>query len=559
MDCTYREFRKLCRNIANTPKYTDKTKIISDFLNDREQKTVCLIIKMLLPNLNNNVYNLNDRQIIKIFSEIFNHDKEEMIKDLECGFIESTIKTFFEKSNSSIVPIKKSILMLHDVHKLLNKLTTLTKYNDRYNFLKCVASICTGNDIKCFILHVKKDLRINAGNKCILNALNRDLYEQLNKSKNIDIVLYNYYNNINNDIIPFIPIIPMLANVCKSLDKIKNIDNGIFLELKYDGERVQIHKQNKKYKYFTRNSKDVTQHKIDGFDKLFDDAFKDADNFIMDSEIICIDTSNGNFLPFGSLGVHKNKTYENISICIFIFDCMYYNSVNIMNEKYTYRRKLLYNNINEIKNKIMLSYSCVVYNIDALSDEIQKLLNKGLEGAILKYPNDMYIPGKRKWIKIKRDYLNDGAMADSADLVVLGAYYGKGKRYGGIMSIFLMGCYDEDTNTWKTVTKCSGFNDETLKELQSIDMIKISKNKDKIPTWLNINSIHYPDFIVNNPKTSPVWEISGYEFTKSPSHTADGISIRFPRCKNIRNDKDWLSATNLQELITLYKKSKKKK
>ncbi|APG58354.1 DNA ligase [BeAn 58058 virus] len=204
----------------------------------------------------------------------------------------------------------------------------------------------------------------------------------------------------------------------------------------------------------------------------------------------------------------------------------------------------------------MLSYTCYVNNIDTLSEEIQNILDKGLEGVILKYPNELYIPGKRKWLKVKRDYLNNGSMADSADLVVLGAYYGKGKRYGGIKSIFLMGCYDKETDTWKTVTKCSGFNDETLKELQSIDMIKISKNKDKIPNWLIINSIHYPDFIIKDPKSSPVWEIIGYEFTKSPSHTANGISIRFPRCKNIRNDKNWLSATSLQELISIYKESK---
>ncbi|APG58353.1 DNA ligase [BeAn 58058 virus] len=316
MECSYREFRKLCKNIANTSKYLDKTKIINDFLKDKDQKNVCLIVKMLLPNLNNNVYNLNDIQIINIFSEIFNHDKEEMINDLEYGFIENTIKTFFEKSNSNIVPIKKSILMLHDVDTFLNKLTTLTKYNDRYNFLKCISSVCTGNDIKCFILHIKKDLRIKAGCKCILDAINKDIYNQLNKSKNLDSVLYNYYNNINNDIVPFIPINPMLANVCKELDKVKNINDGIFVELKYDGERVQIHKQNKKYKYFSRNSKPVSQDKVDGFDILFDDTFKNADNFIMDAEIICIDKSNGNFLPFGSLGVHKKKKKKKYSYCI---------------------------------------------------------------------------------------------------------------------------------------------------------------------------------------------------------------------------------------------------
>lgn len=39
-----------------------------------------------------------------------------------------------------------------------------------------------------------------------------------------------------------------------------------------------------------------------------------------------------------------------------------------------------------------------------------------------------YEPGKRHWLKVKKDYLNEGAMADTADLVVLGAFYGKGSN-----------------------------------------------------------------------------------------------------------------------------------
>jgi len=46
----------------------------------------------------------------------------------------------------------------------------------------------------------------------------------------------------------------------------------------------------------------------------------------------------------------------------------------------------------------------------------------------------------------------------------------------------------------------------------------------------------------------PVWEISGAEFSQAEVHTANGISIRFPRVTKIRNDKDWKTATSLSEL-----------
>ena len=89
-----------------------------------------------------------------------------------------------------------------------------------------------------------------------------------------------------------------------------------------------------------------------------------------------------------------------------------------------------------------------------LGNMIKKVLDQGLEGLVLKDLKGPYEPGKRHWLKVKKDYLNEGAMADSADLVVLGGWYGTGTK-GGIMSIFLMGCYDEFAHRWRTVTKVS--------------------------------------------------------------------------------------------------------
>lgn len=92
-------------------------------------------------------------------------------------------------------------------------------------------------------------------------------------------------------------------------------------------------------------------------------------------------------------------------------------------------------------------------------------------------------------------------MADSADLVVLGAYYGTGGK-GGMKSIFLMGCYDEDRDVWLTVTKVhSGHDDATLAKLQDqLDMIKISKDPGLLPNWIKANKPMIPDFIAKDPK-----------------------------------------------------------
>ena len=88
---------------------------------------------------------------------------------------------------------------------------------------------------------------------------------------------------------------------------------------------------------------------------------------------------------------------------------------------------------------------------------------------------------------------------------------------GGMMSVFLTGVYDPNSNQWCTVTKVgNGFDDSTLDKLQTeLSMVKISKKADKVPDWLNVKKNLIPDFVVADPKKAPVWEISGAEFSKA--------------------------------------------
>ncbi len=180
---------------------------------------------------------------------------------------------------------------------------------------------------------------------------------------------------------------------------------------------------------------------------------------------------------------------------------------------------------------------------------MMQAIRDGLEGLVIKDANSKYEPGKRHWLKMKKDYLDEGKMADTADLVVLGAYYGTGNK-GGLKSVFLTGVYNEKLQKWQTVTKCgNGFDDKTLDRLQDeLDMIEINKDYSKVPDWLDVNRALVPDFVIRNPKKAPVWEITGAEFSNSDTHTAGGISIRFPRVTRIRDDKSWKEATDLERL-----------
>uniref|UniRef100_A0A8C1K4J4 DNA ligase n=1 Tax=Cyprinus carpio TaxID=7962 RepID=A0A8C1K4J4_CYPCA len=574
-DCLLREFRKLCALVAEKSGYNAKTEIIRDFLTkgsggDKFRGDLYLTVKLLLPGVVKNVYNLNDKQIVKLFSRILNCSQDEMVQDLEQGDVSETVRMFFEDSKS-FPPAAKSLLTIQEVDASLSRLSQLTKEDDQQAELQDIAKKCTGNDLKCYIRLVKHDLKINSGAKHVLDAVDPNAHDAFKASRNlgdvIDRVLRNQQDASNGtgprkilsvEASLMTPVQPMLAEACKSIEyAMKKCPNGMYSEIKYDGERVQVHKNGNHFSYFSRSLKPVLPHKVAHFKDFIPQAFAGGHSMILDAEVLLIDTKTSKPLPFGTLGVHKKAAFQDAQVGLFVFDCIYFNGLSLMDKPLCERRKFLHDNMVEVPNRILFSEMKHVTRAADLAEMITRVIREGLEGLVLKDIKGLYEPGKRHWLKVKKDYLNEGAMADTADLVVLGAFYGKGSN-GGIMSSFLMGCYDPESKKWCTVTKCSGgYDDATLARLQKeLDVIKIGKDPSKIPGWLKIVKNYYPDFIIRDPEKAPVWEITGAEFSKSEMHTADGISIRFPRCTRMRDDKDWKTATNLQQLKELYRISK---
>ncbi|XP_044077380.1 DNA ligase 3 isoform X1 [Siniperca chuatsi] len=574
-DCLFREFRKLCAMVAEHNSYNVKTQIIEKFLKkgsggDKFHGDLYLTVKLLLPGVVKSVYNLNDKQIVKLFSRIFRCDQDAMVRDLEQGDVSETVRMFFEESKS-FPAATKSLLTIQEVDASLIRLAQLTKEDEQQTELEDIAKKCTGNDLKCIIRLIKHDLKMNSGAKHVLDAVDPNAYDAFKASRNLGDVIERVLRNqqeasngsgprklLSVEASLMTPVQPMLAEACKSIEyAMKKCPNGMYSEIKYDGERVQVHKNGDNFSYFSRSLKPVLPHKVAHFKDYIPQAFPGGHSMILDAEVLLIDTKTSKPLPFGTLGVHKKAAFQDANVCLFVFDCIYFNGVSLMERPLSERRKFLHDNMVEVRNRILFSEMKHVTRAGDLADMITRVIREGLEGLVLKDIKGSYEPGKRHWLKVKKDYLNEGAMADTADLVVLGAFYGKGSN-GGIMSSFLMGCYDPDSKKWCTVTKCSGgYDDATLARLQKeLDVIKISKDPSKIPGWLKIIKNYYPDFIIRNPEQAPVWEITGAEFSKSEMHTADGISIRFPRMTRIRDDKDWKSATNLHQLKELFRISK---
>ncbi|XP_057303420.1 DNA ligase 3-like isoform X2 [Hydractinia symbiolongicarpus] len=507
-----------------------------------------------------------------VVTQVFQTDIQEMTNHLEDqGVVSETIKEFFVESESSVKPSKKSVLTLQDVNNYLDELASVSKEEAQISVLRKISKKCTEEDLNTIVKLIKHDLRMNTGPKHFLDALDSNAYAAYQASSDLKKVIEKWVSGNEDSSIPGLkkklsiratlmtPVKPMLAEACKSVEHaFKKCPNGMFSEIKYDGERVQIHKDGDKFQYFSRSLKPVQPHKISEIKDYIPKACPGGDSLILDGEVLLMDTKTSKPLPFGTLGIHKKSKFKDATVCYVIFDILQFNNENLLHKPIDERRSILLQHVKQIDNRIIHSEMKELTKPSELQAMLKKCFAENLEGLVVKDKKSKYEPGKRHWLKIKKDYLDEGTMADTADLVVLGAYYGTGNK-GGMMSVFLMGCYDDKKDTWVTVAKCgNGHDDDTLKKLQKqLKMTKISKDPAKVPSWLDVNRSILPDFVITNPKNSQVWEITGAEFSESTTHTANGISIRFPRVTKIRHDKDWKTATSLKQLQHLFTESKK--
>ncbi len=360
-----------------------------------------------------------------------------------------------------------------------------------------------------------------------------------------------------------IPIRPMLAERLSSADEIiKKLGGKALVEYKYDGERAQIHKKGSQIWIFSRRLENIT-HSYPDVVEMARNYIK-ANEAIVEGEIVAIDPDTGELKPFQVL-MHRRRKHDvhlvmkEIPVAVFLFDILYVDGKDLTTEPLPVRRKYLEEMIVQT-DRWRIAEGIITDSAEELEKFFLKAIEDGAEGVMAKALHDksIYQAGARGWlwIKYKRDYKSE--MADTVDLVVIGAFYGKGRR-GGKFGALLMAAYDPDTDTFKSVCKVgSGFTDEDLEKLD--DILKPYIRDTKPP---RVDSTMKPDVWV---EPALVAEIIGAELTLSPIHTCcygwvkpgAGISIRFPRFIRWRPDKGPEDATTTKELYEMYKRQLRK-
>ncbi|MBA4459618.1 MAG: ATP-dependent DNA ligase [Nitrosopumilus sp.] len=359
----------------------------------------------------------------------------------------------------------------------------------------------------------------------------------------------------------FNPIRPMLADRVKSEEEsIEKMGEEFAAEYKLDGERVQLHVEGEKVVLFSRSLENISEYYPDIIEKI--PKCLAADQVILEAEAVAINENTGEFLPFQEL-MHRRRKYKiekavsQYPITVNFFDVLFYNGKSCLESDYGERRKLLEKIVKEDDFAKHIPMT-IVKTEDDVEDFLENSINSGCEGLMLKMLDKPYQAGSRGnyWLKLKREYRNE--LGDSLDLVVVGAFFGKGRRTGRYGTL-LLASYDSDTDTFTSICKVgTGFTDEYLDQLYQIlsDKVTLKKNP-RINSEMEADVWFEPELVI---------EIVASEITLSPIHKAAwdemrkgaGLALRFPKFTGkIRVEKFAEDASTNEEVIALYKGQKK--
>jgi len=359
----------------------------------------------------------------------------------------------------------------------------------------------------------------------------------------------------------FKPIRPMLAErVSTAEEALERTDGQCAAEYKLDGERLQIHKFADRVMLFSRRLENITSHYPDAVDAVKE--YVNAKEVILEAEAVAINQDTGEYLPFQEL-MHRRRKHgieeamKDYPIALNFFDILYINKRDCTQLSYTKRRELL-EDVIKSDSKVRVVPMITTNNTHRIEEFMQEAIIEGCEGLMIKHLASNYRAGAREfaWIKLKREYRSE--LADTLDLVIVGAFHGRGRRVGKY-GAYLLAAYDKENDIFRSICKVgTGFTDEDLANFHS--MLKphmIAHKHARVDSKLEADVWFEPNIVI---------EIIASEITLSPLHTCamnmiragSGLALRFPKFTGrIREEKNPEDATTVDEVINLYKKQLK--
>ncbi|EAW09691.1 putative DNA ligase I [Aspergillus clavatus NRRL 1] len=408
-----------------------------------------------------------------------------------------------------------------------------------------------------------------------------------------------------------IPLRPMLGSITRDLSEMltKLQGRGFSCEYKYDGQRAQVHCDDKgKVSIFSRHLENMTEKYPDLVSLVPQIRGESVSSFILEGEVVAVDNETGELQTFQVLTNRAKKNVDiggiRINVCLFAFDLMYLNGEPLLDRPFRERRELLRSLFVEIPNQFTWVKSLDATSADsetvleffkgALDAKCEGIMVKVLDNvpkANIKQPQgdstmtdgianaageappekpskgarrkallSTYEPDKRleSWLKVKKDY---STSSETLDLIPVAGWHGQGRK-AKWWSPILMAVRNPESGSLEAVTKCmSGFTDKFYQA-----------NKDKYAEGTP-NVISRPAYVEYHGEPDvwfepqEVWEMAFADITLSPTYTAAlglvsderGLSLRFPRFLKVRDDKSIDEATTSDYLALLWRKQAERK
>ncbi len=585
-DLKYSILAETYEKIEEATKRLEMTDLLVELLRQAPKETIDRVIYLtqgrLYPEFTGIELGIAEKLAIKALASVSGKSEEKVEETFKkTGDLGKTAESFItKKSQSTLIQRELSAEMVYDAFEKIAHATGSGSIDLKIKFLSSLLHDATPLEARYVMRTALGRLRLGVADMTILDAVaiaygggketREDLERAYNLSSDLGLVARLVATKGLEAVKRFRvkvgrPIRPMLAERLSNAQEIlEKLGGKGAAEYKYDGIRLQAHISARDSYLFSRRLENVSEQFPDAMQYIRESI--DAKEAVVEGECVAVDPNTGDMLPFQMISQRRGRKYdiermeEEVPVHLYLFDVLYLDGKDYTTIPYPERRCLLEQIVKKTSHA-EVSDQLVTDDPERLDVYMDQAVSDGCEGLMVKSvgPDSDYKAGARgwTWIKYKRSYKAE--IADTFDLVPVGAFYGRGKRAGSYGAL-LTAAYDPKQDLFETICKLgSGFTDDDLEKLP--EMMKEHRITHK---HARVTCLLKPDIWFS---PGLVLEVAADEITLSPLHTCGrdvvkkdaGLALRFPRFTgNWRSDKAPEDATTRDEILEVYRSQLKK-
>ncbi|XP_022149863.1 DNA ligase 4 isoform X2 [Momordica charantia] len=475
-------------------------------------------------------------------------------------------------------------LTIKELNDLLDRLALSENSRaEKTAVLSTLIQKTNAQEMKWIVMIILKDLKLGVSEKSIFHEFHPDAEDLFNVTCDLKLVCEKLRDrrkrHKRQDIEVGKAVRPQLASRVSNANAAWKKLHGkeVVVECKFDGDRIQIHKNGTEIHFFSRNFLDHSEYGRGMSDVIVENII--ATRCILDGEMLVWDKSLNRFAEFGSnqeiARAAKDGLDSDRQLCYVAFDVLYVGDTSVIHRSLKERHELLRDVVKPVKGRLEIlvpngglnsdcagdpSWSQRAYNADDVERFFKNTIENRDEGIVIKDMGSKWEPGDRsgKWLKLKPDYVRAGS---DLDALIIGGYYGSGRR-GGEVAQFLMGLAERSpSNAYprRFISFCrvgTGLTDEDLDAVTNKLRPYFRKSeypKKAAPSFYQVtnNSKERPDVWIESPEKSIILSITSDIRTIKSEVFAAPYSLRFPRIDRVRYDKPWHECLDVQSFVEL--------